>query len=217
MKYSIVVTICLLFTFNQLVIGQPNQKKAEEILEAISKKYKSFTSYKAKFTYTIENVNSNVKEQLNGEITVKGEKFKLDLSGQEIINNGTTVWTYLKEENEVTISKNENNLDVITPSTIHLEYKKGYSYQFIEEIKEGKSVLEVIELVPQKKGSATTKIKLFANKKDKTIKRWILFERNGTQYNYTITQFTPNTTLADSFFSFDKAAHKGVEVVDLQD
>lgn len=208
------------FTFLFFYVAQAqtsSQKKAAQLLEAVSAKYKSFTSYKVNFTYTIENTQSKVKEDLSGEITIKGEKFKLILPTQEIINNGATVWTYLKEENEVTISKNEPNADVITPSNIYNQYKKGYTYQFLEEKKEGNMQLEIVELVPEKKNSATTKIKIFINKADHTIKKWTLFERSGTQYHYSITKFIPNPSVIDSFFNFDQSAHKGLEVVDLRD
>ena len=44
----------------------------------------------------------------------------------------------------------------------------------------------------------------------------VVFDKNGNRYTYEIKAFTPNPTLADSFFTFDTNAHPGVEVVDLR-
>lgn len=55
----------------------------------------------------MESPTAGINETSEGEIIVQGPKFNLKLSGQEIINNGTTVWTYLKESNEVNITNYE--------------------------------------------------------------------------------------------------------------
>jgi hypothetical protein len=53
------------------------------------------------------------------------------------------------------------------------------------------------------------------NKKDRSIKSFRTFERNGNKYNYTITKFTP-VDVEDKTFVFDKSKYKGVEVEDLR-
>jgi outer membrane lipoprotein carrier protein len=190
--------------------------KALAILDAMSARYKSMPAFKAEFTYALENAANKVNENLKGEITVKGDKFRLKTDGQEIYNNGTTVWTYLTEENEVNISDYEPNEDEITPSKIYTIYKKGYKYAFLEEKKEGNLVYEIVELVPEKKDKQIFKIRIQVNKKDKSIKNWKIFEKSGNKLSYTITKFTPNVTVEDKFFEFDKTKYKGVEVVDLR-
>ncbi len=94
--------ILVLFFTVQAVLAQKDPK-ALEVLNAMSDKYKSIPAYKANFEYTLNNANEGVNENMQGEIVVKGEKFRLKLGGQEIINNGQTVWTYLAEANEVNI------------------------------------------------------------------------------------------------------------------
>ncbi|MFM7856640.1 MAG: LolA family protein, partial [Flammeovirgaceae bacterium] len=69
--------------------------KALEVLEAMSKKYKTMTAFEANLSHSLINETEGVKEESKAKITVKGEKFVLSLGDQEIFNNGTTVWTYL--------------------------------------------------------------------------------------------------------------------------
>src|SRR5882757_4757202 len=77
--------------------------KALEILEAMSKRYKAITSFEANLTTTLINESAGVKDELKGKVTVKGDKYRLELAEQHVYNNGTTVWTYLPESKEVNV------------------------------------------------------------------------------------------------------------------
>ncbi len=207
--------LLLLVSASLQIAHAQKDAKATEVLEAVSNKYKSIPAFKAQFNYAMENPNANLKENYNGDITVKGSKFYLKMGGQEIINNGSTVWTYLKESNEVNISDYEPEEDAITPTNVYTIYKKGYKYNYVEQIKEGGQVYDVVDLTPENKNAQIYKIRLTVNKKDRSIKSFKTFEKNGNRYVYTIAKFTP-TEVDDKAFVFDKAKYKGVEVVDLR-
>lgn len=190
--------------------------KALSILDAMSKKYKEIPGFKAKFSYSLMSDVTGVKETSEGEITVKGGKFILKLANQEIINNGTTVWTYVKESNEVNISDYQPDENDITPTKIYTMYKKGYKYFFVEEKTEAGKTFETVDLIPEEKKNQIFKVRIEVNKKDKTVKSWKIFEKNGNRYLYAVKLFTPETALPDNMFNFDKTKYKGVEVVDLR-
>lgn len=189
-----------------------NDPKAQEILDAMSKKYKEMTSFKAKFTYTLE--NGKMKETAEGEIIVKGSKFKLKLGGQEIFNNGTTVWTKV-DDTEVNKSTYDPAEDDLNPTQIYTMYKKGYRYILISEHNDGGKVFSTVDLEPLDTKKQITKVRIVINKKDKTVKSWKIFEKNGNKYVYTIKNFTPNFKVADSEFTFDEAKNPGVKVINL--
>lgn len=190
--------------------------KALEILDAMSKKYKEMSGFKAKFSFTLESPSSNINETSEGEITVKGAKFRLKIGGQEIYNNGTTVWTYVKENNEVNISDYDPADDEMNPAKIYSMYKKGYKYMLVEEkIEEGKTY-QIIDLVPEDKNQQYFKIRLQINKTDYTLKSWKVFEKNGNRYLYSVKSFEPNLKLEDGSFNFDKSKYPKVEVIDLR-
>ena len=200
-----------------IVKDSQNDPKAQEILDAMSKKYKEMSAFKAKFTYMLENDQTKVKESADGEILVKGSKFKLKLANQEIFNNGTTVWTYMKESNEVNISSYEPEEDDLNPTKIYTMYKKGYKYILISEHNDAGKIYSTVDLEPlDRKTSQLSKVRIVINKKDKTVKCWKIFEKNGNRYTYTVKNFTPNIKAEESEFSFDKAKYPGVEEIDLR-
>ncbi|MBG8553606.1 MULTISPECIES: LolA family protein [Hymenobacter] len=190
--------------------------KATKILDQMSAKYQAMKAFKASFTQTLENPTAKVKENLSGDITVSGTKFRLKMNGQEVINNGQTMWTYMKAENEVNISDYESDDQEISPSQIYTLYKKGYKYSYVEEVKEAGEAFDVIELSPEDRNNSVFKVRLKVSKKDKSVKSWQMFKKNGNRYTFRINKFTPNVPVDATTFTFDKAKYKGVKVIDLR-
>ncbi|RSK41223.1 LolA family protein [Hymenobacter perfusus] len=190
--------------------------KAGKILDQMSAKYQAMKAFKATFTQTLENDAAKVKENLSGDITVSGQKFRLKISGQEVINNGQTMWTYMKAENEVNISDYEPEDQEISPSQIYTLYKKGYKYAYVQEAKEAGETVDIIDLSPEDRNNPVYKVRLKVGRTDKAVKSWQMFKKNGNRYTYKISKFQPNVPVDATTFNFDKAKYKGVKVIDLR-
>lgn len=190
--------------------------KALEILEAMGAKYKSLPTYEASFSYALTNDVENIKEEFKGKLTVKGDKYRISLPEQEVINNGVTVWTYLPEVKEVNIDNYDKNSGDINPLKIYEIYQKDFKYLYIQDKNEGGVACEEIDLVPEKKDAQYFKIKLLIKKKEKVIQSLTMFDKGGNRYKYTITRFVPNAEVADSYFAFDPKKYPGVEIIDLR-
>jgi outer membrane lipoprotein-sorting protein len=189
--------------------------KAKTILDAMSKSFKAMNAFQANFTYTTEGVG--VKETAKGDVTVKGTKFRLKLVGQEIYNNGQTVSTFVKENNEVTINNYEPSDNDINPAKIYSIYKKGYKYVFVEEQKQGATVYEVIELTPENKTSQIKNVRISVDKKDKSVKAWKITNKDGKKTVFKVDKFLTNPVgVTDAYFTFDKSKNPSVEVIDLR-
>ncbi|WP_066839689.1 LolA family protein [Rufibacter ruber] len=207
-----------LFAVVQLASAQNNSKDpaAQKVLDAMSKKYQAMSAFKVNFTQTLESPSAKVKENMTGDITVAGNKFRLSVAGQEVINNGSTIWTFMKDVNEVTVSDYDPEETEMTPSQIYNLYKKGYKYVYAEEAKEGGEAVHVIDLSPEDRDNQVYKVRLHISKKDHSLKSWKMFRKNGNRYTYTVKKFTPNPPVTASTFAFDKSKYKGVKVVDLR-
>lgn len=212
-KVKMVVGVFLVSFF--VAIAQ-NDSKALTALDAMSKKYKEMASFKAKFSYVLENTATKTKESSSGDIIVKGSKFHLKMTNQEIYNNGTTVWTYIKEGNEVNITNNDPDDDEMNPTKIYNLYKQGYKYRLLEDKIVSGVTYQVVELNPEDTKKKFFKIKLEIKKTDHSINSWQIFEKNGNRYTWSINEFTPNYKVEDSYFNFDKAKYPGVTVEDLR-
>ncbi|MBF9252428.1 outer membrane lipoprotein carrier protein LolA [Pontibacter sp. 172403-2] len=190
--------------------------KAAKILDAMSQKYKTMKAFKADFSQTMESPSAKVKETMEGNVLVSGDKYRLKVNGQEVINNGKLMWTYLKDANEVTITENDAEAESMSPGKIFEMYKKGYKYSYAGTETIDGAKYNVIELAPEDRSNPIFKVRLYINQKDNTLKSWQMFRNNGNRYTYTIKNFQANPTVTADAFAFNKAKYKGVEVVDLR-
>ncbi len=196
--------------------AQQNDPKATQILNGVSAKYKSYSAVKADFTIKVENSQSKTSDTQTGTLYLKGNKYKVTLKNQEVVSDNKTVWTFIKDANEVQVNDYEPDENSITPSQIFTIYEKDFLYIFSEEKTVNGKVYQYIELTPLDKSKPYFKIRLGIDKTAKTVQNAIVFDKNGNRYTYEIKTFTPNPTIADTFFTFDEKAHPGVEVVDLR-
>lgn len=211
------LTLLLFVLVGNATFAQYDQK-ARDVLDAMSAKYKKIPAYKASITSALINEVDGINEEFEGEITVMGDMYKLELDEQVVINNGNTVWTYLPDVNEVNIDTYDPAEDEISPSKIYTAYQDGYKYVYVgdEACQTGGGTCAVIDLVPNDKDAQFFKIKLFINKSDYSLKSWTMFDKTGNKYKYTIKNFKSNINVKPSFFTFDATKYPGVEVIDLR-
>lgn len=203
-------------TLFAIQINAQDDPKAKSILDNLSKKTKAYTSIKAEFLLTITSKKDGVNESQSGSIQLKGNKYNLSIKGQEVISDGKTVWTYIKESEEVhinTISNDEND-GTFSPDKLFTLYETGFKYKYVEE----KNNIHSINLYPKDASSkAFHRITLFIDKIKNEIKEVKVYGKDGSEATYKIKTFTTNTALPDSLFTFDKAKHPKVEIIDLRD
>ena len=148
---------------------------------------------------------------------MKGSKYRISITGQEIFSDGSNVSTYDKSANEVTITKVDPTANAITPQKLFTNfYDKDFLYKLNgEKIVKGKTVQE-IELTPIDKAKPFFKVLLYIDKASKTLNGAKLFEKAGNRYNYTVSKLNGNANITDAQFVFDAKKYPGVEVVDLR-
>ncbi|WKN41417.1 LolA family protein [Tunicatimonas pelagia] len=215
-KYlSIAVLALIIFSQSSTAYAQYDPK-AREILDAMSEAYRQIGAFESGFSYSMENTDQSISEDFEGEIAVKGDKYRLRMGGQEIINDGSTVWTYLEEVNEVNIDDYDPDEGDISPTQIYNAYKRGFKYNYLEDETIDGKTYQVVDLVPENKDNQFFKIQLHIAEDDRTLKKWRIFDKNGTHYTYEIDNFNPQASVTDELFSFDTSKYDGVEIVDLR-
>ena len=213
--------ICFTTALLALTMLAPAQAKtdpaAKAILDAVSAKFKTFTTIQATFSYKVEDGTGKTMSNKTGSIKMKGTKYRVSFSGQEIFCNGTTVWNYDKAANEVTISKMDASSGMITPQKLFTNfYDKDFLYLLNGEKKVGNKTLQEIEMTPVDKSKPFYKVYVQVDKAAKTIYSTKVMENAGNRYTYTVTTMKTNKPLDDSVFVFDKTKYPGVEEVDLR-
>lgn len=194
-----------------------NDPEAKKVLDAVSSKFKTFSSVQAGFTYKVENATGKALSTKTGSILMKGTKYKVSFGTNEIYSDGKTVWNYDKGSNEVTISNLDASGSTITPQKLFTNfYDQDFLYMLNGEKKSGAKTLQEIEMTPTDKSKAFNKVYLLVDKAAKTIYSTRVLENGGNRYTYTVSSMKTNAPMADNVFSFNKSKYPGVEEVDLR-
>jgi outer membrane lipoprotein carrier protein len=215
--YLVISLVCLVTAgFAQGSLGT-NDPEAKKVLDAVSNKFKSYKGVQSTFTLTVEDGKGKVQGQKKGTVSMKGQKYRVSITGQEIFSDGTTIWTYDKAANEVTITQVDPSAGTITPQKLFTNfYDKDFLYKMNGEKKQGPKTLQEIEMTPTDKTRTFHKVYITVDKKSQNIYSTKVLEKNGNKYSYVVNTLTPNSNLSDSLFVFDKKKYPGVEEVDLR-
>lgn len=212
-----ILGLCLIFSIS--VSAQ--DKKAEEILNKLSKKTESYTSIEADFDYKMENKQADIEDVQSGKLITKSNKYFLNIAGQKVFSDGTTVWTLLEDAGEVQINEVPDEADMpadyISPTNILKIWEKGFKYKYEgEEVLNGSKV-DVVNLYPEKPEEKNFHtIKLYINKQKNELEQIAIKGKDGTDFTYIIKKFSTNQSIPDSKFTFQKSQYPKIEVIDLR-
>ncbi len=214
-----VLVACALFVVCSIQSATAqNDPKAKAVLDAVSKKVTSLKSLKADFSLNLTGgKGGKVTDTKKGTVTLKGQKYRVLLSGQEIICDTKTIWTYSKESKEVNISNYNPAEQTINPAKLFTNfYDKEYKYSYKGERKEKGKNCDVVELTPTNNSKQFSKIELMVDKATSMIVGGNITEKNGNKYQYSVSNFVPNANVPDTYFTWNPKEHPGVETVDLR-
>ncbi len=195
----------------------PEGLKAKQILDEVSKITRSYSSISADFVFTLENAQENLNDTHSGSVIIAGDKYKVTLMNVDTYFDGTTIWTYLKEVDEVNISEPDPMDDeTLNPANIFSIYQNDFRCLFAgESTIDGKRV-EMVDLFPENRDKPYSRIKLLVGKEDRHIVKITQVGKDGNNYIIHIKNMKTNVPFDDSMFIFNPEDHPGVDVIDLR-
>src|SRR6476661_1207227 len=206
-----------LLALSMVVFAQGSDPAAKQVLDAVSSKFKTYKAVQSAFTLKVEDAKGKVQGVKKGTVFMKGPKYRVSITGQDIYCDGTTIWTYDKASNEVTITQLDPSSSSITPQKLFTNfYDKDFLYKMNGEKTEGGKSLQEIEMTPTDKNKAFHKVYLLVDKKNQSIYSTKVLEKNGNRYSYTVNSLNGKANVPDATFVFDKKKYPGVEEVDLR-
>jgi len=218
-KYLLILTLMtsvLTLNAQNNSIGN-NDPDAKKVLDGVSAKFKTFKGVQANFTLQVEDSKGKVQGSKKGTVFMKGTKYRVNITGQEIFCDGNNIWTYDKSANEVTITKFEQGQNAITPQKLFTNfYDKDFLYKLNGDKKIGTRSVQEVEMTPVDKTKPFHKVYVYVDKAAKTIHSTKVLEKNGNKYTYTVNSMNGNAAITDAQFVFDKKKYPGVEEVDLR-
>lgn len=200
-KYKIFLIIIAL-SYSISGMGQ-HDPKAKEILDKVASTYTSSKGMLIQF-----------KGTQVGTLWIKDERFVLDCGGVKSWFDGQTQWSYVKDNEEVTITTpTPEEIQVVNPYVLITMYQKGFNYRF-----GGKKTIrgiqgDEISLIPDNQQDIR-KIILLIGKN--FVPTYIGVDMQNGHYEEFIISNVENTELQDTFFQFEEKKYPEAEIIDLR-
>lgn len=213
---NILILLAVLFAAN---FSQAQDAKATKILDEVSAKTRTYESIYAEFTFSMENKEMEIDEKNEGTIKLKGQKYCVQLPdvGIEVFSDGSTLWNYMKEGNQVTVSNiDDEDSELMDPSSIFTIYERGFKSEFIAEKKQGAKTLYQINLFPDSDEHDVSKIEVSIDKSTMMISSATLYGTDGNLYGILVKKLDTAKSFTDSDFVFNKANYGDVEEIDFR-
>lgn len=207
------------FSQNQYTNSETSDPAALEILDIISNHFSNQTAVQINFSVGFQSDLSETPEYQSGVLYQSGDKYFLAYANQTIVSDGSLLWVYQQDLNEVSIHNVDNNPTeiMLNPSQFLTFYKTmNLSYALIfEGLEEGKQV-QKIEFKPLDSNQIVTKLRMTTNKSQKKILRMKAFLKDGTVYSLLLDRYTFNPELESGLFSFNPLDFEGIHIEDLR-
>lgn len=200
-------------------VAAQQDSKAKQILEAVSSKTRSLETISVDFMFTMENEEMDMYEENEGTLQLKGQKYVVSLPdiGVKVYSDGKTLWNYMKDGNQVTISNLEDGgSELMDPSTVFTIYEKGFRSVYTGEKKEGNNAYHQIELFPDSPEYEVDKILLSIDKSDDMIKSATLYGIDGNLYGVDVHKMETGKPLPDAYFVFNPKEYGDLEIIDFR-
>ena len=183
-----------------------------------TQKTKSYKNIEAGFKVDYIDLKDKIKNSSEGTITMQGEKYRLNFMDTEVFFDGKTLWSYIKDANEVNISEPENDdSDILNnPQKLFTIYEKDFKYQLISRNTEGGTSNAIVDLYPFELEKDYSRIRLQINTSTFQLKSATIFGKDGSSYSVSIFNFNTNIQVETNYFTFIEANYPGVEIIDMR-
>ncbi|QYA25883.1 outer membrane lipoprotein carrier protein LolA [Gramella sp. MT6] len=202
---KLVFILAAILTFNAQAQNSP---KAEKLLNEVSSKVKNYDNMVIEFKYALENKAENVSQETRGDVSIKGEKYVLNLMGTTQMFDGKKIYTIIPEDEEINISNYvEEDSNSITPSKMFSFYEDGYNYKMdITQNVKGREI-QYVKLTPKDSNAEIKNILLGIDSQTKHIYNLIQTQENGTKVTITVKSFKTDQPLAQNLFTFNESRY----------
>jgi len=143
------------------------ENKAKTVLDQVSAINKEYSSLKAEFTFNMDNAEEDVHESSDGNIILKGNKYRLYLMDVYTYFDGKTIYQHLVDAEEVNIKEpdEEDEESGLNPTQIFTLYETGFKFSYVEEQTNSAGVFHVIDLFPLDEERPFSRIRLHIDTK----------------------------------------------------
>lgn len=199
--------LLFLILYSSLTFAQ-GYEQAKNLLDRVSKEMKSKTNIRFDFDYVLENKKEQIRQEMEGNVTLAGDQYKLTFLDAIQLFDGTKTYTIVPENEEITISYPEEEEEVsISPTKLLSFYEEGYGYEWdIQQRVMGRNI-QYIKLLPTATSEEVKYLLLGIDVDRLQVYRLIEVGLNRTLTTLTLKSQEFNIALPEDYFEFNPAEY----------
>lgn len=173
-----------------------NDPNAKKILDAVSAKLKTYKGITANFNLVSKGRTGKVNNNVNGKISIKGNKYYIKQGTTEIFSDGNKTWNY-NGNDEVTVTSVDADAQTLTPQKLLTNfYDKDFTYKLISSA----GNYNEIQMVPNDKRKNFQKVNVFVDKSKMMITKAKVLDKSSNTIEFNLTGISTNANIADNTF-----------------
>lgn len=185
---------------------------SQEIIKKVQSAYENISDAKAVFTQTLKSSGGKANSS-SGTIYIKKENmYRIEASGQIIITDGQTSWSYSSKKKQVIVDNYKDDGNTFSPNKFLFNYPENFYSDLEGEENVGGVDCYLIKLSPRSGGSVKS-AKIWIDKNDYLIRKVNIVTAESSN-TYSLKDISLDSGLSSSKFSFSPP--QGVEVIDLR-
>ena len=200
--------VCLL-VFLLLVPAIAHAQSLDEVVNGVESTYGKITDLRAEFTQTARNRSLGQDIKAEGVVALKkGGKMRWDYKSpapQQIVSDGTSLWVYTPELNQV--NKGNAPKALAGPAGSFLsglgKVREEFTVRFLNPAspRDG-SGRPVLDLTPKQPTPLLTRLVLTVDPKDYVVRQAVLYDQFQNTVTMQFNKVQVNPGLSDSLFVF---------------
>ena len=202
------IIVCLFLLFVAQAVSAQNN--AETLVRIMVDQVKSHKNTEMAFSYQISPDGKNYSDSEEGHAWLQGNAYKIEMAEQQSICDGSTIWTYLVDDEEVMVSDAYEG-DDNTPLKLLTSLDKNYVATLTNIDTQGNATIELANPKGQYK-----RVTLKMNAMKAALKSADIYLEDGTKVVVTVKEMKYDQELDDKFFTFDTKKHPNVDVIDMR-
>ncbi len=203
----------IVYIFSIVCLNAQNNADAERVINSLIASVRT-SAVKTNFQLSVTEKNTVISQSISGTFVLKANKFTIEMDETKAWFDGKTQWTYLKSDNEVTITEPTlEELAQINPLSILAAFKIK-SWIRLSKTKLPNS--DLIELIPKNKKDDFVKVEVQLNKKTKALEIIRLLDKKKSTTLLKLTNYKNAGNVPDADFTFKKENYKHILINDLR-
>ena len=204
------IIACIALAFAAQAVSAQNN--AEKIIRVMLDQMRSHKNVEMVFNYQISPDGKTLGESEKGHAWLQGEAYKIEMTDQQTISDGKTIWSYLIDDEEVMVSNASEGTDN-TPLKLLTSLDESYVATLSGIDAKG---IATIELANPKGQYKRVTLKINTKKSRPNIDSADIYIEDGSKVVVTIKEMKFDQELDDKFFTFDAKKHPKVDVIDMR-